>query len=685
MPIDSSKSSARRLSVPTIRHIRSNSLPNPKLETGISPTLIKASTPTTSKPLPIRVPKSTIQNPPITRSAAKETSLLQKMALCEFITVTDKLSQFESKITTSSDVSLYTHKVRLEQVRSLWEKVETAYERCSNALADESSNPDDRITMQSKYDYCYSVYERCATQLGELVERASSINTTPTQSTVFSPTPRGCNLRPCDTEIFKGDYLKWPTFRDLFTAIYVNNQRLSPVKKLFHLNSKTSGEAYSIVAKFSLTNDGFESAWNALQERFENKRLLVNSQLKILFSLSIVNHESGSALKELQSTIQNCLIALEHSKISTKNWDCLLVYLCLSKLLKLTLSLWKQSLANKVEIPSWVDMNTFLSERYRTLEAIEDVRASASTSSHPKQTKGQSTSTKLNSFESNVNAKVRICDLCSNENHPIRLCRHFLQMKVSEREAYIKQKKLCLNCFARGHQLRDCPSSHNSFTCQGRHNSLLHRSESSTNNPRSNTAINTHVAQTKQSTPTTNEEFQSYLVSQQCEVLLGTAIVNIQHKGIIYPARALIDSGSEGSFISERLFNLIKLPFQSVQAKISGINNVSSPTQKLCHVHISSPTRPRMQIDASAYVLSKLAGRLPSNTIPRSKLRNMPNIHLADPTFSQSEQIDVLLGADVLPSILLSGVKSKICGTLLGQKTVFGWIISSPVPSKPST
>ncbi|XP_060665232.1 uncharacterized protein LOC132797512, partial [Drosophila nasuta] len=95
--------------------------------------------------------------------------------------------------------------------------------------------------------------------------------------------------------------------RDLFTALYIQNPRLSEVEKLFYLNSKTSGEAHSIVSKSPLTNEGFQSAWSSLTERFENKRL---------FNLPAIGQESGSSILELQSTIQGCLTALEHSKIN---------------------------------------------------------------------------------------------------------------------------------------------------------------------------------------------------------------------------------------------------------------------------------------------------------------------------------------------------------------------------------
>ncbi|XP_044315221.1 uncharacterized protein LOC123037628 [Drosophila rhopaloa] len=39
---------------------------------------------------------------------------------------------------------------------------------------------------------------------------------------------------------------------------------------------------------------------------------------------------------------------------------------------------------------------------------------------------------------------------------------------------------------------------------------------------------------------------------------------------------------------------------------------------------------------------------------------------------AKSSQIDVLIGADILPSVLLSGTKTNICGSLFGQETIFG-------------
>ncbi|KAH8240314.1 hypothetical protein KR038_004835, partial [Drosophila bunnanda] len=89
--------------------------------------------------------------------------------------------------------------------------------------------------------------------------------------------------------------------------------------------------------------------------------------------------------------------------------------------------------------------------------------------------------------------------------------------------------------------------------------------------------------------------------------------------------------------------------------------------------------RPGLQLETAAYVLPQLAGTLPSYPIPRDLLKGLPDVPLADPKFFESSQIDVLIGADILPSILLGNFKTNICGSLLGQETIFGWVLTGPL------
>ncbi|KAH8241709.1 hypothetical protein KR032_003138, partial [Drosophila birchii] len=192
----------------------------------------------------------------------------------------------------------------------------------------------------------------------------------------------------------------------------------TPVEKLFYLNAKTSGEAHSIVSNSPLTNDGFRSAGQGLTERFENKRSQVNSQLGKLLNMQSAVQESSAALKELQETIRNCLTALKLSGLSTENWDCLLVYLCSIKLPKLTLALWEQSIPEKTEIPTWQDLDSFLTERHRTLESIDSIQTPTFSSRPSKPTPFNMSPRMLKSFSTKIVPILKICDLCSKENHP---------------------------------------------------------------------------------------------------------------------------------------------------------------------------------------------------------------------------------------------------------------------------
>jgi len=108
---------------------------------------------------------------------------------------------------------------------------------------------------------------------------------------------------------------------------------------------------------------------------------------------------------------------------------------------------------------------------------------------------------------------------------------------------------------------------------------------------------------------------QTYHAVNTHGVLLSTALIEIYHLGFKYSARALIDSGSEVTFISERLFTLIKLPYESIQAQVSWvIQTVAAQPRKCCKFHIGYPIKPQIQIEASAYVLPHLTKNLPSFT-----------------------------------------------------------------------
>ncbi|XP_059222185.1 uncharacterized protein LOC131996637 [Stomoxys calcitrans] len=548
-------------------------------------------------------------------------------------------------------------------------------------------------TVRHKYTSAYVTYCRCNTRLRELIEELSAPIQAPRSETTSG---FGFKLPPCEIPIFDGNYSSWPTFRDIFEAVCIRNPRLSSVERLFHLSQKTRGEANDIVGKVPLTNENFKVAWANLCSRYENRRVLINIQLKRLFGLTVITDETAVALKALQRDINSCIELLRLYEVEVEEWDAIFIFICSNCLPNSTLTLWEQTLCDKTIIPKWSKLDKFLTDRHRTLESVSEIRRQsdsvASTSRQnqrgPSRPTGVRNGGNVCAFQTKVGTGK--CHLCPKESHVIRKCPKFLQMSQSQRYDAIKKNNLCINCFSKVHTLRNCTSKFSCYKCNKKHNTLLHKeglpsnssTHSSTPPPSPSNSSQPGTSNSIQSTESSSGNIiQSCFSSNSRGVLLGTALVTVCHGGLEFAARALVDSGSEGTLISERLFNVMGLPFRRTSAQISGLNNsISASVRKECTFTLRSTLNGEFELSASALVVPHLAGGLPSRTLDPGLLSSLPDIPLADPYFFRSSKVDLLLGGDLLPSIMLSGIRSPVCGSLMAQETVFGWILTGPVP-----
>ncbi|XP_065365681.1 uncharacterized protein LOC135958718 [Calliphora vicina] len=666
--------------------------------------------------------------------------------LDNFIRESDALIKFATAFVEMRDDthSVFTLEIRGREITSIWADIKPVYKECLKYL--ESSDLVDTTDVEaaeSKYEATFNAYVNCLGTINEklsnLQQKATMKPSSPDVNTAHSIDNTGHNmlLPPCDIDDFEGDFVSWPTFRDLFIAIYIKNLRLSNIERLCHLLKKTKCEAREIVSKCPHTNEGFDIAWKNLSDTYDNPRLLVNDQLKRLFGLPYLDKESSSELKLLQRGINGCLSAMSTYDIPTQNWDPILVFICIQRLPSLTVNLWEQSIKNKSAMSLWKELDKFLAERAMTLECVRDLRGpdnSTRPSGHKVKSHHTNASSSTNASENNSSASNRFCPLCKKQTHMLRSCLRFKQLSVSERFALVKKNNCCINCLSKVHMIRNCGSQHNCTICNKRHHTMLHREEPSTEPSEINAGASTSVSRTNNSIPVNsslpngydnsinfgpstsvsrtsnsipvNSSLQSgsnannsatgnithgnnsatpfnrqvFHSAEHRSVLLGTAMVNLLHMGITYPVRALIDPGSEATFISERLQNRLKLPTNSTNARISGINQaVSATTRKICSIHIGSPLDSSRTLQTMALVIRDISGNLPSFTIPSYIKDYLPNIQLADVNFFDCRPVDILIGADLYPDILLGEIRRNILGSLLAQSTIFGWVITGPI------
>ncbi|XP_075150879.1 uncharacterized protein LOC142224987 [Haematobia irritans] len=391
------------------------------------------------------------------------------------------------------------------------------------------------------------------------------------------------------------------------------------------------------------------------------------------------------------------------NNVSTNDWDPILIFLCVQRLPKISVTLWEQDISDKSALSSWVDMDRFLTEMIQTLTCLRDLKGiDASrktdgrklrthfTNASPKSSPSRSRNLQYTSHSSRDSVD-KMCVLCPRQSHHLRVCRKFRNLSVNDRLTAVKRHRCCFNCLSRRHDVHNCATSRSCEKCQGRHHTLLHRDSSHS----TNVTITTSTVSAARPTdscgligpqPSTSSGIvsgtsarQVFHVSQNSSVLLGTDMVNIVHQGMTYPARTLIDPASEASFITE---NMQKFSTTSAMSSISGVNqSVSITSRGICPLSIGSPIDESFVVEATALVLPKISGNLPSFQVSRNYMSRLPNLRSADPNLFDSRPVDLLLGADVYPRIILQGVRSGILGSLIAQQTVFGWLITGSIPT----
>ncbi len=106
-------------------------------------------------------------------------------------------------------------------------------------------------------------------------------------------------------------------------------------------------------------------------------------------------------------------------------------------------------------------------------------------------------------------------------------------------------------------------------------------------------------------------------------------------------------------------------------------------SNKICPITLISPQADK-RIKAEAIVLPQLTNMLLSYDINSKHWEKVLHLKLANPNCNTPAQIDILLGSDLIPQIILDGVEN-VSNTLLAQNTIFGWILSGLVTEPVST
>ena len=108
---------------------------------------------------------------------------------------------------------------------------------------------------------------------------------------------------------FSGDPLEWPEWSQLFQAT-VHAANIDDSVKMNHLKTMVTGKAKEAIAGLGYTAEMYNVAWNVLVRNFGKPQMVVNAQLKRIYSFPPMTLYDGAALIKFARIVSSCVNVL---------------------------------------------------------------------------------------------------------------------------------------------------------------------------------------------------------------------------------------------------------------------------------------------------------------------------------------------------------------------------------------
>lgn len=518
---------------------------------------------------------------------------------------------------------------------------------------------------------------------------------------------------------FGGDPKMFETFKSSFIT-YANSSGFTQIQLLNVLLSKLEGEALICVAQLHRSAENYNQAWTILEQRFNNRRVLLLALVNDLVNAPQCRHMDHSSLVRFINCFQNAYANLEKANCM---YDELVIALVLNSLDNALLMRLRDALGDATTLPTIEAFTKFLiselsnaaahtpsrhqSNKRSNPPTERDVSASRSKKSGSSKSKNSTIGFSTETGEKSSDIKKRQCFLCKEE-HKTTECATFLES--NDREKLLRHYKLCIYCVLHKFNYKQ-PCRKREYLkcdkCGDQHITLMHPMEkvktevaftAVTENESSITAAT--------SSETTNPSTGDVQIVQNCGdwpaaamlipdddaitdddynyhiPVLPTLIVNIMdNSGCAVPIRCMLDECSYRSYITEDVVQKLKLQKKKTDVILRGINGISGRAKHTAKITILLEDKDLQSISSHALVVPSVTGSLPLRdfSINRKKM----NKKWADPTFFKKGRIQALIGSDIAKYIMLTGIgMEELSKDLLLKPTRFGWIVTGTHRSK---
>ncbi|XP_055600480.1 uncharacterized protein LOC129749527 [Uranotaenia lowii] len=566
--------------------------------------------------------------------------------------------------------------VRLENLAVLW----TDYSKTQAEL--EASDVDDMAIVEQQFkqrSQFETEYYRVKGFLLAVNKHVSTPYTHPVQSHAHFPASSQIRLPDVKLPVFNGSLEQWLNFHDLFVSLVHSSSDLSNIQKFYYLRSSLSGDALKLIQTIAISANNYPVAWNLLVEHFQNPLRLKQTYVDSLFEFSQLKKESASDLHSLVERFEANVRILKQLGERTEYWDVLLIRMLSIRLDSTTRRDWEEFASSK-ESTTFQDLVSFLQRRVTVLQCMSNGQQECSATTSAKKLTSRPPLVSHGATQLNY----RQCFACS-DHHPLYQCSVFSKMTSEDKEKLVRRQQLCRNCLRKGHVSRNCSSKNTCRKCRGRHHSQLCSDDHSQQERNKQRVESTSTTETGAASEAASPSLSAAIHNPEAglhpnKVILATAVITlVDDHGNSHAARALLDSGSECSFITESFSQRLQSRREKVHLSISGIGQSSTQARLKLRTTVRSRTT-RFSTIVELLVLPRLTLNVPSTTMDISRWSLPEAIRLADPAFYQTNPIDVVLGAEIFFDVFKPSGRISLGGGLpMLVNSVFGWVVSGKV------
>ncbi|XP_064396444.1 uncharacterized protein LOC135343372 [Halichondria panicea] len=557
--------------------------------------------------------------PDTIRVVTKQLALLQAKV--------ESVSETIHTLDDEEDDLVYT----LEEYRDQMIEIKVELTKLNTSLLTSDAAPEDAV-MRDLAKTERTVFTCIIT----IKKRLCSINAPAAMPSETSVT----KLPKLELPTFQGDILRWKNFWEQFCVSVHERTTIPKEEKLMYLqNAIKDKTAKNIIAGLTKSSDHYDEAIKCLKERYDRPRQIHQTHVRHIVEVPALRDGTGKEIRALHDIVTQHLRALK--SLGHEPSQAFITSLLEMKLDSTTMFEWQKHSQEHSDVPNYQVLLDFLNLRAQAAEAASTEKKRAS---RP-----------VNSMFINATTHSDNCAACGQEKHQLYACSKFRSLSHDEKIELLRSKNHCLNCLRPGHFVKKCKSLNHCKHCQKPHHSLLHTDKEK------------HTD--KERLPAGTSEFTdatSLHVSVSSNILLMTCQVMVETPQGVVKARALLDTGSSASFVSERLAQALHLRRSTQNARICGIAGLqhSDGKQSVTQIIISS---------------------MQSSGKKHKNWKHLDGLTLADPDYNKTGRIDILLGIGVFVDVIRFGRRSGPRDSPTALNTEFGWVLAGSTGSQDNT